>query len=137
MKSLALSLLRKRILLPLSLLSVVITPVYASSFHTFLMAQRHNIGSAATPGADDVRGNRYYPVDSLMQNEQGMVTVKVFRDGDGDAKDAVVEKSSGFPKLDAAALSYVKQNYDYDPAPGERMPEFVHTIINFKQVAFP
>ena len=137
MKTSVLSLQTKRILLPLSLLSVIITPVYASTFHTPLMAQRHNVGSAGTPGADDVRGNRYYPVDSLMQNEQGMVTVKVFLDDDGDAKDAVVEKSSGFPNLDAAALAYVKEKYDYDPAPGERMPEFVHTIINFKRVAFP
>jgi TonB family protein len=123
--------LRNRILLPLSLLSVIITPVYASSFHTVLMAQRHNVGSAATPGADDVRGSRYYPVDSLVQNEHGVVAVKVFLDGDGDAKDAVVEKSSGFPKLDAAALSYVKENYDYDLAPGERMPESVQVVINF------
>ena len=135
MKTPVLSLLSKRILLPLSLLSVIAAPVYASSFHTALMAQRNNVGSAGTPGADDVRGSRYYPVDSLMQNEQGKVTVKVFLDDDGDAKDAVVEKSSGFPKLDAAAINYVKENYDYDPAPGERMPEFVHTIVNFKMGA--
>jgi len=127
-----------RILPTLSLLSAaMITPVYANSFHTFYMSQSHNIGSAASPNVDDVRGNRYYPVRSMLQSEQGKVGVKVFLDADGDAKDAEVEQSSGFPKLDAAAIRYVKENYDYDPAPGEKMPEFVRTIIDFKLESAP
>lgn len=122
-----------KILPPLSLLSAaMITPVYANSFHTFYMSQSHNIGSVASPGLDDIRGNRYYPVGSMLRSEQGNVRVKVFLDADGDAKDAEVEQSSGFPKLDAAAIRYVKENYDYEPAPGEKMPEFVRTIIDFK-----
>ncbi|HYM18436.1 MAG TPA: TonB family protein, partial [Micropepsaceae bacterium] len=126
MKTKSLASMTSRIFLPLTLLSAaMITPVYANSFHTFSMAQRLHVGSAASPGADDVRGNRYYPVDSLLQNEQGKVGIKVFLDADGDAKDAVVETTSGFPKLDAAAVRYVKENYDYDPAPGAKVPEFV------------
>lgn len=122
-----------KILLPLSLLpAAMITPAYGNSFHKFPLDPRMHIGSAASPGADDVRGSRYYPVDSLLRNEQGKVSVKVFLDNDGEAKDAAVEKSSGFPKLDAAAIRYVKENYAYDPAPGEKMPEFVLTMITFK-----
>ena len=138
MKTRRLASLSLRVFLPLTLLSAaMITPVYANSFHTFPMAQRLHVGSAASPGADDVRGSRYYPMDSMAQNEQGKVGVKVFLDADGDAKDAVVEASSGFPKLDAAAIRYVKENYDYDPAPGEKIPEFVRTVINFKLESAP
>jgi TonB family protein len=127
-----------RTLFPLSLLSAaMITPVYANGFHTFPLDPRLNVGSAASPGADDLRGSRYYPVDSLLQNEQGIVGVKVFLDADGNAKDAVVEKTSGFRNLDAAAIRYVKENYDYDPAPGKVVPEVVRMMINFKMESLP
>jgi TonB family protein len=127
-----------RVLFPMTLLSAsLITPVYANTFHTFPLDSRLHVGSAASPQADDIRGSRYYPVDSLLQSEEGKVGVKVFLNAEGEARDAVVEKSSGFPKLDAAAIRYVKENYDYDLAPGEAMPEFVRTIINFKLASAP
>ncbi len=131
MKSLCLK--TTRILMPLTLLSAaLITPAYANSFYTFGSDQRLHVGSAASPTRDELRGARYYPVDSAFQNEQGKVGLKVFLTSDGDAKDAVIEASSGFKRLDEAALRYVRENYDYDPVPGEQMPESVRTVINFK-----
>ena len=126
------------VLFPLTLLSAsLITPASANTFHTFPLASRLHIGSAASPQADEIRGARYYPMDSLVQSEEGKVGVKVFLDSEGEAKDAVVEKSSGFRNLDEAAIRYVKENYDYDPAPGEAMPEFARTVINFKLADAP
>jgi TonB family protein len=130
--------LMTRVLFPLTLLSAsLITPVYANTFHTFPLASRLHVGSAASPEAHEIRGSRYYPMDSLLQSEEGKVGVKVFLDAEGEAKDAVVEKSSGFANLDAAAIRYVKENYDYDPAPGQAMPEFISTVINFKLATAP
>ena len=127
-----------RVLIPLTLFSAsLITPVYANTFHTFPLASRLHVGSAASPEAHEIRGARYYPLDSLLQSEEGKVGVKVFLDSEGEAKDAVVEKSSGFPNLDEAAIRYVKENYDYDPAPGEAMPEFARTVINFRLAPAP
>ena len=121
-----------RILLPISLICVIVTPVHATWLNSVTKEKRFTIGSAASPSAEHVRGRWYYPSESLNRNEQGAVAVKVFLDEDGEAKDAVVEKSSGFQRLDEAAVAYVKEKYDYDPAPGERMPEFVRTIVNFR-----
>jgi len=123
----------KRFLLPLTLVSAALaTPAFANTFHTSPLDPRLHVGSAPSPSVEEVRGSRYYPVQSLLQSEEGRVGIKVFLTPDGEAKDAVVETSSGSPRLDEAAVQYVKESYDYDPAPGQQMPDFVRTIIRFK-----
>lgn len=51
-----------------------------------------------------------YPRQSITMGEEGEVVVRVFIGADGLPKDADVQKSSGFERLDRAALVYVMQS---------------------------
>jgi periplasmic protein TonB len=51
-----------------------------------------------------------YPRQSITMGEEGVVVVRVFIGADGLPKDADVQKSSGFERLDRAALVYVMQS---------------------------
>ncbi len=133
MKRQTIASMSKRILLPLTLVSATLaTPAFANYFHTPGSDAHLFVGGSPSPNREELRGSRYYPVESLMQNEQGKVALKVFLTEEGTMKDAVVESSSGSARLDQAAVRYIKENYDYDPAPGAQMPEFVRTVVNFK-----
>ena len=123
----------RRALLPVALFSVaLITPAFANSFHTLGAGSHFHVGGRPSPGPDEVRASRFYPPESMVQGHQGKVGLKVFLTSEGTARDAVIESSSGFPRLDEAAVRYVKDQYDYDPDPGEQMPEFVRTVVNFQ-----
>jgi len=50
-----------------------------------------------------------YPALSRHLQEQGIVTLNVFVGTDGKAQNVVVKKSSGFERLDSAALTTVKK----------------------------
>jgi periplasmic protein TonB len=50
-----------------------------------------------------------YPRMSTTMGEQGNVMVRVFVGADGFPKDVELQKSSGFERLDQAALTAVKQ----------------------------
>ena len=120
-------------LLPVALLSAAsVMPAFANSFHTLGAGSHLHVGGRPSPGPDEVRASRFYPPVSMVQGEQGKVGVKVFLTSEGTARDALIESSSGFPRLDEAAVRYLKAKYDYDPDPGEQMPEFVRTVVNFQ-----
>ena len=53
---------------------------------------------------------------SQTLNEQGKVGLKIWLTAQGTMSDAVVESSSGFPRLDNAAIQFLKTNWSYDPA---------------------
>lgn len=52
-------------------------------------------------------GRRYYPVESLRAKEQGRCIVGVTVTADGSLKDASVEQSTGYQRLDQACLEAV------------------------------
>lgn len=49
-----------------------------------------------------------YPVASIRNDEQGVVTVKALVGADGRVTEVIVIKSSGYPRLDAAALESIR-----------------------------
>jgi TonB family protein len=92
---------------------------------------RPNPGSRPTPGPAELRGSRFYPVASQLGNEQGSVALKIALTDDGTMKDAAIENSSGSARLDAAALQYAREQYQYKPADGEQMPDLVRVTVTF------
>lgn len=55
----------------------------------------------------------YYPEDSIERRETGQVNVRVIVGANGQVTSAVVEKSSGFRRLDSAALMAAKRSTFY------------------------
>ncbi len=99
-------------------------PPEAAEFHA-------NPGSRPSPAPDDLRGMRYYPAGSRMNAEEGVVGVKIMLTEEGRTGDALIENSSGFSRLDEAALRYAREQYQYKPAPGEPMPEVARIMVKF------
>jgi TonB family protein len=66
------------------------------------------IGPCAVPGepTDNVviPWEKYYPTESRIKNEMGTVVVLIIFDADSCPRSAMVTRSSGFPRLDAATL---------------------------------
>ena len=56
-----------------------------------------------------------YPPQSRQLGEQGSVILKVLVDVDGRVLDSQLVQSSGYPRLDQAALAGVKSNYRFTP----------------------
>ena len=107
----------------------LVAPAFANPFYG--SATGHYAGSYANPRPQDLRGIRIYPVLSQSQNETGNVGLKIWLTEQGTMSEAVVEKSSGFPRLDNAAVEYMKANLRYEPAGGEQMPTAMHAIVSF------
>lgn len=65
-------------------------------------------GGAGTATADaQIRPSAPYPADSLRLGEQGRVLVRVLTRADGYPLQAQVQQSSGYSRLDQAALDTV------------------------------
>jgi protein TonB len=60
-----------------------------------------------------------YPGMALRNHYQGTVTIEIIVDATGKITVAKVQKSSGFPTLDEAALDMVKDHWRFPPG-GER-----------------
>jgi periplasmic protein TonB len=56
-----------------------------------------------------------YPILSVAQNEQGQVTLDFLIRPDGSVTDVRVAKSSGFARLDGAAVDIAGQRWHFDP----------------------
>jgi periplasmic protein TonB len=63
-----------------------------------------------------------YPRASFRLGEEGLVVVRVLIGPDGRAQDAQVGKSSGYPRLDQAAVNTVR-NWRYVPGKRGGVPE--------------
>jgi len=75
-----------------------------------------------------------YPPASRRAGEAGSVTLEVFVKEDGRAGDVKVAKSSGFPKLDEAAVNEIKRNWRFVPGKEDGKPVSMwHTfVVTFK-----
>ncbi len=75
-----------------------------------------------------------YPPQSRRLGEQGAVVLQVLVDIDGRVIDSKLVKSSGFDRLDQAALEGVKTSYRFVPGTVDGKPQQMwHTItINWK-----
>lgn len=57
-----------------------------------------------------------YPALDRRLGHEGKVRLKLLIDANGAVTDAVVERSSGYDSLDAAAVAWVKAHWRYQPA---------------------
>lgn len=105
------------------LFASAVMPAHANWFSASGAGGARNVGSAATPKPQDIRAYRTaapgYPLQSQMLNEQGTVSR------------AHVENSSGFPRLDNAAVQYVTENFAYKLPKGEDVPKTVPVVVSF------
>ena len=91
-----------------------------------------------TPPSTAGRGARVtkpeYPPASRRAGEEGTVTLRAFVDDNGRASQIEVVKSSGFPKLDEAAVNEVKRNWKFVPGKEDGKPVSMwHTFaVTFK-----
>jgi TonB family protein len=113
-------------LLPLVLMSAALAaPAYSNTFHGVYTDHNRNVGSAPNPTSLDINKNRHerhYPLESQMRKEEGTVELTISLTRQGTVNDVVVENSSGFPRLDNAALDYVKASWKYSLTDDERQP---------------
>ena len=117
--------------LALALLSAAaVTPADANSFYDRAGNFRLNVGSAPNPTPFDLGGD--YPLASRSLNEQGRVGLKVSLTQQGTVSGAVVEHSSGIPRLDDAAVKFVRANWLYEPSDGQEMPAEVRAVVDFR-----
>jgi protein TonB len=79
-----------------------------------------------TPPSTQGRGARIsqpeYPPASRRAGEEGTVTLQVMVLDSGRAGEVKVAKSSGFPKLDEAAVNEVKRNWRFVPGKEDGKP---------------
>jgi protein TonB len=70
-----------------------------------------------------------YPPASRRAGEAGTVTLKCFVSEQGRCSEVSVVKSSGFPKLDEAAINEVKRNWRFVPGKEDGKPvDMWHTF---------
>ena len=125
--------LKTKLLFPVAFLSAaVVAPAFANSFYDTDTNIRRHAGSAPSPASHELRGFQHYPAQSLFQSEQGTVGLKISLDEQGSVSDVAVVKSSGFPRLDEAAVNYVKAEWNYDAGDEQQMPKVVQTEVTFK-----
>jgi periplasmic protein TonB len=72
-----------------------------------------------------------YPAASRRLGEQGSVTLQVLVDARGVATAVKLVESSGFARLDEAALSGVKSNYRFVPGSVDGKPEAMWFTFKF------
>ena len=125
------------LLIPLTLLlGAVVTQADASWFHDRTTGVSRNVGSAANPTLKDlivIRQGPDYPVRSRMFKEEGKVGLNAWLTESGTVSDAVIEQSSGYPRLDDAAVRFLKDRWHYKPSgKSVPMPKSVQAEVTFK-----
>jgi len=74
-----------------------------------------------------------YPTESLRNREQGLVRLKILVSHEGGAKDVVVGRSSGYPRLDEAAVEAAKRMC-FKPPVRNGLPVEVWSTLDYKWV---
>lgn len=128
----------KTTILPSALLLAValVMPAYANWFNNPGLNVSRNLGSAPNPTPQDLRKRNSpdYPSRSQSLNEQGTVGVRVSLTDRGAVSGAVVERTSGFKRLDDAAVEYIKAHwlYEQNPRGYDPTPADVRADVTFK-----
>ncbi len=72
-----------------------------------------------------------YPPSSQRNREEGVVVLQLLIGADGRVKDAKIDKGSGFPALDEAALNGIK-NWRFSPATVDGKPIETPWKVNWR-----
>lgn len=75
-----------------------------------------------------------YPPVSRRLAEQGTLRLKLSIDEQGAVRDAMLITSSGFARLDMAAVDWVKAHWRYQPATegGHPVPSYAEAVVTFR-----
>lgn len=73
----------------------------------------------------------FYPPEAVQKNIEGEVTIRMFVNRQGKVTSVSVEKSSGSPILDSAALAY-SNNLEFIPAQANGHPLNTWSLMVFK-----
>ncbi len=90
---------------------------------------------AAPTVAKTIKGRNYqpeYPPSSKRAGEEGTVTLSIYVNEEGKVTEAKVEKSSGFEKLDEAAVKEALRSWKFTPATSGGKPIGVWQNINVR-----
>jgi protein TonB len=71
-----------------------------------------------------------YPRVSRMRGEEGKVLLEVFVDGSGTVVEVQIRASSGYPRLDKAAVAAL-ENARFDPALSDGTPVESRVLLPF------
>jgi TonB family protein len=72
---------------------------------------------------------RFYPPVSKRLGEEGTVVARVTVDPDGHVLDAKIAKSSGFERLDAAAIEYAQKMLHFVPFSSNKPASTLYKIV--------
>ena len=118
------------------LLGAAATQTYASRFYDPATQTRRQIGSAVNPTPKDlvtISAGPDYPVRSRMFREEGTVWVNVWLAENGAVSNTAIARSSGFPRLDDAAVRYMSNTWQYKRRnTDEPMPKALQAEVTFK-----
>ncbi|HEY6527715.1 MAG TPA: energy transducer TonB [Cellvibrionaceae bacterium] len=73
-----------------------------------------------------------YPSESKKLGEEGVVGMALYLNADGKVQDAKVEKSSGFERLDNAAVKQALKSWKFEPCTDNDKPVACWYKINFR-----
>lgn len=73
-----------------------------------------------------------YPSASQRLGEEGVVGLQLYLGPDGKVQDGKVEKSSGFERLDTAALKHAMRSWKFEPCMSGDKPVACWHRINFR-----
>ncbi len=78
-----------------------------------------------------------YPPESMLAQEQGIAALRFVVAKDGSIDDIHVVRSSGFSRLDQAAMTTVQSRWRYQPATANGRPVREHVSANVAFVLNP
>lgn len=70
-----------------------------------------------------------YPYESRVKRQEGIVKLKVLVTPEGRADQVLIDRSSGFPALDEAALDVVKRRWRFVPAKQDGHPISAWVVV--------
>lgn len=73
-----------------------------------------------------------YPTISKRLGEEGVVTLQLYVNENGRVVEAKIQKSSGFPRLDDAAVREAKRNWRFIPAQRGKQAVAAWTSVNVR-----
>lgn len=102
------------------------------------VSSAHASDAAAPSHASVLKANLQYPADAVKSHHEGVAMVLAHVDASGQVAEARLDKTSGFPELDQAALSSVKA-WSFNPATHDGRPvdEWVTLPVSLKLQATP
>jgi periplasmic protein TonB len=73
-----------------------------------------------------------YPIESKKLGEEGAVGLALYLNEDGKVKDARVDTSSGFARLDEAAVKHATRSWKFEPCTDDKKPVACWHKIKFR-----